>query len=977
MIQVNRRAANGASRASRRFLPGLLTALCLLCCSGLSQRQLFHAYGASDGLNNLEVRCLFQDQVGFLWVGTDNGLFRNDGGHFRSYGHREGLADTEILSIAQSPDGRLWVGTNSGVSVLVADHFETVEVGAQAVVHTLTFDSSSNMYLSHDNDIMLGKASSSGSYSFHVIARGAIGGLSVSGEDVYFASNGDLWHMRGDVPERAGSQLGLPTDKWGFTVLDTLGNRWVRSPSRLYELPRGHTRYMDQSAGIPRSKDTHLYTDRHGNVFTPTIAGIVTISTSQRSVLGVRNGLPADPSGPMLIDREDLLWAGTEGAGLVRRLGHGEWAAWTQSDGLSRNGVWAVATDHVGNAWVGTDGGLSIFDALGHLTHSWTNANGMIGDRVVAVVAGPNGFFYAGTDAGAISAFNSKGDLEQNYGAASGLTATQVHAMAFDHEGRLWVVGAGGCFRSHSLAHTNHLVFDRISIPATGNDTTFRDVSIDGEDAVWIASTQGLHHLVNRSWTTLTEQDGLKSHNLGLVSQVKGGVWIGYRDALGMTFLSQDPTGVSLRHVTSSNGLHSDAVYAVAADHKGRVWVSTDMGVDVYDAGKWSHLSSENGIVWNDTDSLALHVDDADDVWIGTSGGLSRYSQPEYPTFDWAPPIVLTSITGATGQWQPSDEPVLPYSKRSLTIQYAALTYEGGAAAHFRYRLAGMEQAWTETTDRSVHFAALPNGHYVFEVAYQNGDGTWSANPARFTFTITRPWWGSWWFGGATLISIVLLASALTRMRLGLLEAQKKELENQVADRTAELVTSHRQLEEIAYFDMLTSSPNRRMFVEEFRKRAANGQNSEPFALLLIDLDHFKHVNDTFGHDAGDAVLIDTASRLRALVQRNDFVARLGGDEFAVLLSSASSVPAIEAFCEQLLSSLSAPINHNETPLTIGCSVGIARFPKDADSQETLYKTADLALYTAKNASRNTFCWYSDSAGQVDSGIAMQDATSL
>src|SRR5580704_9526292 len=96
-----------------------------LHCFG--QRELFHEYGSSDGLANLNVKCLFQDRVGFLWVGTDNGLFRYDGSTFRGYGHADGLTNTEILSLAESPNGTLWVGTNSGVAQASGERFVSVD----------------------------------------------------------------------------------------------------------------------------------------------------------------------------------------------------------------------------------------------------------------------------------------------------------------------------------------------------------------------------------------------------------------------------------------------------------------------------------------------------------------------------------------------------------------------------------------------------------------------------------------------------------------------------------------------------------------------------------------------------------------------------------------------------------------------------------------------------------------------------------
>jgi diguanylate cyclase (GGDEF)-like protein len=211
----------------------------------------------------------------------------------------------------------------------------------------------------------------------------------------------------------------------------------------------------------------------------------------------------------------------------------------------------------------------------------------------------------------------------------------------------------------------------------------------------------------------------------------------------------------------------------------------------------------------------------------------------------------------------------------------------------------------------------------------------------------------------------ILVVSVLLQLRIRVLEAQKAVLEHQVADRTAELRASHQQLEEIAYCDMLTNTSNRRMFVEKLRRRLLTAGRSEPFTLLLIDLDFFKHVNDSFGHDAGDAVLVETAARIKAEVHHSDCVARLGGDEFAVLLCSVSGFAATEALCKRLLKAMAAPIQYKDLNLQVGCSIGIARYPHEGDSQETLYKCADNALYHAKQRGRNAYCWHGQQVEKV------------
>ncbi len=170
------------------------------------------------------------------------------------------------------------------------------------------------------------------------------------------------------------------------------------------------------------------------------------------------------------------------------------------------------------------------------------------------------------------------------------------------------------------------------------------------------------------------------------------------------------------------------------------------------------------------------------------------------------------------------------------------------------------------------------------------------------------------------------------------------------------LQTAQEELEYFAYFDALTSLANRRMFIEHLRRLITLSRRHDMrFALLLIDLDRFKQINDTLGHDAGDALLVEISARLRRAVRSDDHVARLGGDEFAVILQSADNAEEIERICTRISDSFTNKVQFNGMQIATSTSFGVAVFPEDGDQEESLYKSADLALYEAKRSGRNTW----------------------
>ena len=926
----------------------------------IAQRYTFRQYGSQEGLTNLSVNCLIQDRTGYLWVGTDNGLFRYDGSSFRTFSHAEGLPNSEIRALAESPDGALWAGTQGGVARSYGSQFKILDFGQQGRVQGIAFDRLGRVYLEHISGIIRGDPEGTRSYRFSTVVQGEVRGLFVKGEDVWFSKDGDLWHLKGDKSKRVGSSAGLPADQWDTVTQDSFGNLWTRSATKLYELPRGQTRFVDRSEGIAHTTDSRLFADPFGRLYVSSNAGVAILYEANRTYFDPQHGLPADNVGPILLDRQESLWLGMLGGGLVRRLGHGEWLSWKKEDGLLNNSVWTVLHDSAGRLWVGTSGGLNIFGPDGKLAQSWTSRNGLAGDRARSITEGPTGDFFVGTFPGGISRFSKNGILLHNYGIAAGLTKDEIIATALDRQNHLWAVGNGGCFRSQTPLDKNaNLKFERMQISGIDAHTFFRDVLVGQDGIVWVSTSNGLLRFDDGHWKVFTESNGLKSSDLSAIVQGQGSIWVAYRDALGIGRLQFHGDRIEATRITMQDGLSSDLIYALTFDTSGRLWATTDNGVNVLEQGRWRHYGMEDGLIWDDGDDLALSADHDGNVWVGTSGGLSRFAPLHYTIPDPPPPIVLTSIQGGSQAFQPEDRPVLSHAQDSLLIQYSGLNYSSETRTRFRYRLTGYENSWNETRERNVHFAGLPAGKYVFEVVAAGPNGLWSPVPARFAFSVKPPWWFSWWFVAICIIVALLLARALWRYRVRVLVAQKELLEQQVIDRTAELRESHRQLEEIAYYDALTSLPNRRMFTEQFRSRLAlSRRQGDSFALLLIDLDSFKQTNDSFGHDAGDAVLIESANLLKAAVRESDCVARLGGDEFAILLITPTDPAGVEMVCQRIVESFATGVSFNSSILKASCSVGVAVFPCDGDTQEGLYKSADMALYEAKRLGGNTYCRY-------------------
>jgi diguanylate cyclase (GGDEF)-like protein len=181
---------------------------------------------------------------------------------------------------------------------------------------------------------------------------------------------------------------------------------------------------------------------------------------------------------------------------------------------------------------------------------------------------------------------------------------------------------------------------------------------------------------------------------------------------------------------------------------------------------------------------------------------------------------------------------------------------------------------------------------------------------------------------------------------------------------SAQLQRSRTEADFIAFHDALTTLPNRALFEDRLKRAYINVERtSARIALLYIDLDRFKHVNDTFGHPAGDELVRQTAARLKASIRPVDTVARLGGDEFAVLLTGIRDLRSAEDLCEQLLAEIARPFELMGDLVHVGASIGVALGPDPGTGPDELLRKADIALYEAKKKGRGR---YEVFAGDMD-----------
>ena len=309
------------------------------------------------------------------------------------------------------------------------------------------------------------------------------------------------------------------------------------------------------------------------------------------------------------------------------------------------------------------------------------------------------------------------------------------------------------------------------------------------------------------------------------------------------------------------------------------------------------------------------------------------------------------------------------WSRAPLVIRFVDLDYTHGRGIAFRYRLRGLDDGWSTTSEHEIRYADLPAGTLRFElIAIDAVHGGISA-PIGFTIRIRPPWWRRPWFYGLCTLALAAIVAGAERMRVSLLVGNQRRLEAVVRARTAEIEQARTRLEQqagelarqaaslrrMAMSDALTGLANRRAIMtalEEAVAAAAAAAAAEGrLAVLLCDIDHFKRINDGHGHLAGDAVLAAFGARLRGIVAGPELVGRYGGEEFLVILHGEADVVAARA--AGIHAALTgAPYRFGDADRPVTSSGGLARL-RAGDTALSLLGRADAALYRAKGCGRN------------------------
>lgn len=936
------------------------------------------AWNSESGLPENSVHSLAQTSNGYVWMGTEEGLTRFDGVRFVTYTFHNspGLASDFIQSLAAARDGSLWVGTNSGLS-----HFEQGPPGPGRFA-TLTrkdgLTGDNILSLCEDRDGALWVVTDGG---LNRIAHGKVenwtqghGLPEATVNAVAMDAGGTVWvgTTKGLSRFEEGRFVtltqrdGLPGDDITALAAARDGSLWVSTSQNGVAQIRG-SRIIEPPVRLPWKDINALLVDRDGGLWMSFDRhGIGRLYRNHLDMYGKAQGLPSNLcSGALLLDHEGSVWVGLLDAGVVQ-LRDGKFTLFGKAEGLSSNYIGELTQAPDGSMYIGADNfGVDRLYPDGRV-QVLNQRDGLPDQAVYSLLVARDGALWIGYQRGTLARMaNGRVSVYRDPRAAD----ASMDSLYQDRDGRIWVGYNPKGFAYLQDGHFHH-------VTTTG---TIRCIAQSRDGALWLAEDGGgVLRYFHGNLTRYGIADGLpNNHAMYVHPDADGGVWVG----LANGGLSRIRNGRIVTW-TPAQGLPDTTIGSILQDNAGDFWMGGDDGIFRIARAELSTAAGRpramiHPTIFGVADGLGISETlfgsmpcawKARDgrLWFATIDGAAVVDPAHLPINRIVPPVLIQRVAVNSRMAPLKDGVKLGPSPATLEVFFTAPSFVAPQLVRFRYRLYGFDSDWQLADGRSARYTNLPAGRYRFAVQAENADGIWNNAGASFSFVL-RPRLAETPLAYLIYaLAGLLMAWGVIALRTRSLVRRQRELTRMVAERTSQLESektaleaARRELHVRATHDSLTGLFNRAAILEHLQREITRAKrDGEPLGVILIDLDHFKSVNDSYGHLCGDDILRETAARLLAAVRGYDVVGRYGGEEFLILFPGWDFLVAAGRV-EELLDAVRARpfrIEREETELGVTCSAGVAVYRPHADAPDMreILRRADTALYVAKNSGRNT-----------------------
>ncbi len=759
----------------------------------------FENFTEKNGLCNNKVLTIFQDKTGRIWFGTEGGgVCCYNGDNFLWITEEEGLGNNTVLSLCEDKEGNMWFGTNGG-GVCKFDgksltNYTEKEGLSNGSVRSIIQDSKGNMWFG---------TTGSGACKFDGKS------FTYYGENEGF--NSTIIHA---IIEAKDGTLYFATEDGGVNIFD------------------GKTvKFITAKRGLSSNCVVSLHEDKAGNIWIGTYdSGLCKFDGEEITVFSTKQGLTNNYILAMCEDNSGSLWLGTYGGG-VCRFNNGSFTHYTEKEGIGSNTVRSITEDKEGNLWFGTFGdGIIRYD--GSSFNHYAEKEGMPSSRIKASLRDNDNIWFGTEENGAVR-FNGK--TFENFTKEQGLNSNYILSMCRDNHGRVWFgTDEGGvcCYDgSQYMSLIDEEGLSKGIIPAMIQDKTGN---------MWFGTDgNGVCCYDGKFLKWYTTKTGLCSNVIKYIYEDKeGNIWFG-SDGKGISILKAktiNTNNPAFETLSEKDGLSSNLIRSIVQDTTGNFWIATEMGLN--------YLSTKNGKkeihFYTSADGLKANnfyyttiIDKNNTIWWGNGKALTNLNLNNYKLPETPPSLQLNGLTleqtfidfhslrdtlrsgkkilvGDKDKKDLSNVELskvenyynyplnlsLPHNINHLEFEFSAIDWSAVDKIRYTYILTGSDEDWSPlTTDNKASYNNLTHGSYTFKVKAVGVAGKWS-NVFEYPFTIRAPWYLTFWAYALYAIVFIGIVVGFNNIRTRQLKARQHELEQTVAERTAEVVEQKELIEE-------------------------------------------------------------------------------------------------------------------------------------------------------------------------------------
>ena len=805
-------------------------------------------FGAGQGIPDRAVFCLFEDSKGFIWIGTNKGLYRYDGEYTQYY---ESL-NAAIIDVIEDKQGRIWCINDEGIGC-IDPRTGILRVSKEIFTY---YPQLPKMILDEKGNIWICR-------------------IGIKGVAVIDPQNFTYKHIE--------EQHGLSSAFCWQLFQDAQKNIWITTVNgvNIINADRNKIRYIRKINGLENDTLRAITGDKSGRVWIGYMhGGLIAIDIAKGTMAhyGKQQGLDFVFTYRLLYDNKNQVWIGTdhglfavdvekgsykqfrdaEGVGsdyFVDIIQDKQQRIWTSGTTLGINvieqngavvhpaiGIKTLSTlfeDSLGRIWVGagnSSDGIQILDKEKKLVRKLDRDHGLR-DNFIQNISSYDGQIWISSDGG-FDIIDLQHKTLEHMGKKEGLASDTIYSYLKDHLGNIWISGP-----TQGLELIDH---DRKTILRAGvkeglSANAISDMKIDNEGNLWIATaTKGvdLLNLHNNTIQNLSQGPGLTdTSNRIVLNDVAGYDWIG----TGKGVYVVDRKKQTIREITTNEGLSSNNVTSML-EYKGRVIVGTNSKISIITPPGYSNQSDTtfqvrivkgseglqlNSPNWNsniitkkgqyywadNTITIINSIEEQSGTGETYISGLTILNQPRHfanpVTVNdgdtiWSPsrhfvkgetPTEAGFMRKADFTWDsvsgPYNMPVnlrIPYNQNYIQFEFGQNHIGAYAAPVYSYVLEGQDKSWSHFSSKPYtdNYLNLSPGNYVFKVRSRNADGRWTA-PAVLSFTVLPPWWRTWWMYLIYIAAVVGAIFGYNKYRSKALIKKNKILEDRVASRTLEV----------------------------------------------------------------------------------------------------------------------------------------------------------------------------------------------